>query len=321
MTIENIESKVDDALSATAATNEPSSASDASEQTSDDLNAEMLAFLKSDQEGDPEPSDEDKAQTAKASDAEAKADADESDEDEDAEADAKSDDESDGAAKKKPSGWQKSKRRFEKKISELEASVADHQKQVAELEAKEREYERLSAIAIDRLKEYEQRLQEREARLTDLGAGPDPHETRVAELERQLREERQQREFEARVREEQQRKAQAQAEARRISEIKHRVSSVAEAHGIDADELAVRAAGLAKAAKYRGQPAPRLEDVAAEIVSLHRLKAGQSTQRQAEVSQQAPRPIRGAQPSPVSPSFEPTTEGMTAYLRTIGQLG
>lgn len=317
MTLESIESKVDDALSAPEAS-EGNSAAPA-EETSDSVNAEMLAFLKADNE---EPAPEAKAQPAEGDEPEAQAKADESDEGEEAEVDAKSEDDvsEDGAAKKKPSGWQRSKQRFEKKIAKLEESVAQREQRVAELEERESKWEHVSSMLQQRLEEAERVLSARESRLTELGAGPDPAEARIAELERRYREreaalEQQQREFELR-----QKRSKQQQEQQRIAAIQAEVGRIAEAHGIDADELAVRAAGLAKAARYRNQPAPRLDDVAKELVGLQRLRAGQSTERQAEVSKQAPPRISGARTSPVSPNFEATTEGMASYLKSLGQI-
>lgn len=318
MSLDSVEAAVESTFPAAEAKEEGSNAPSSSDGEGD-LRSEMIAALKEmegAEEDNQEPAPEAKASdTAEAKpdkgDDEARADP-ESDEDEEAEA-KESGDEPD-KPKKKPSGWQKAK----KKIAELETKAKEYEARVESLKDRDSKWEHVSGLLQQRLEESEQRLAEYEARLRELGAGPDPRESQVADLERRLRE--QQAEIERREREftERQQRAQQQEQQRRIAAIKAEVARVAEANGLDPDDLAAGAAARAKAASYRGQPPPSLDKVAQELVALQRLEAGQRTQRQAEVSGSAPKPVRGSAPSPTAPNFEPTTQGALAFLKSQG---
>lgn len=317
MSMDGVEAAVDSSFPAPEAEESKTNAP-ATSEGGGDLRSEMVEFLKSEQ-GEGEEKTQDPAPEAKASEPtdapeegeEVEAKAEESDED--PEADAKSGDEPEPPKKK--SGWQKSK----EKIAKLEAVAKSYEDKVASLTERESKWEHVTQLFQGRLEEAEERAARAEARLQELGAGPDPRESQVMDLERRLREQqaeidRREREFAAR-----QQRAEQQAKQQRITAIQRQVAQVAEANGIEADDLAVRAAGAARAAKLRNRAPPSLEDVAAEMVALRRIQAGTTTERQAEVSQSAPRPVRGsAAPSPTAPSFGADTAGGLAYLKSQG---
>lgn len=319
--IDTVEAKVEDALSAPEASEEAESPSksEPQEETSDDINAAMLKYLETgDQEEDPEPAQDAKAQKADGDKPDAEAKADESEEDADAEVEAKSDDKSDGPAKKKPSGWQRSKARYEKRIAKLEAEAAKAAEAREQFEKREREWEHVTQTLMDRYEDAERRLGSSNSQLQDLGVGPSPEAQRVAELERQLREqaaaiERQAREQELKAeREAQRRQAQVRAQ------VEAQVNRVAEQYGLDPDDLADRTAAHVHAARYRNRKPPSLEDVAKELRSLRDMQEAQSIQRQTEVSSTAPRKVGGRQASVARPSFAPNTSGMVDFLKSEG---
>ena len=312
MSMDSVEAAVESTLPAEEAsegkTNAPAAAGG-------DIRSEMVEFLKeASGEGEERPEEPAKASapTDEGDEPEVEAKADESEEDEEVEA--KSGDEPEKP--KKPSGWQKSKA----KIKAAEERAEKSEARIHELEDRDAKWEHVSSTFQSRLEESEARNAQLEERLRELGAGPDPRDAQLATLERQVREqaadvERREREFEAK-----QKRESEQDNRRRIDGIRAQVAKVAGEHGIDAALLAARAASAANTAKYLRQPPPSLADVAAEIVALDRHRAGTTTQRQAEVSQSAPRTVRGAAPSPVSPSFEANSAGGIALLKSQGLL-
>lgn len=318
--MDSVEAAVDSTLPASDEASEGTANTPTADSGSEDLRAEMIAFAKGGfEEGEEkteEPAPEAKASEPteeapeKSDEPEVEAKADESDEDKEAEADSGDEPEK----PKKQSGWQKAK----KKIEERDRRIADLEKKATEYQERDSKWEHVTSLFQSRLEEAESRASRAEARLQELGAGPDPSEGRIRELERQLREQAAERERQSKEDEARQAQEAQQRQRQSIAAIKAQVAKVAEAHGLEPDALAARAAAASSTAKYLGQPPPSLEDVAAEVVALQRLKTGTETQRQADVSQSAPRPVRGTAPSPTAPKFDANSAGGLAYLRSQG---